>query len=457
MNHSENRFFDFILLRKLSISEVVTCLWLWLGLSIFVNNFVLSWLGRSPSQSISFYVIDGNCNQKMQGIGRHCFGDFYVPLELAKRQLPWADSINPYPPLVNIFFKLLGVIDNFGNARSSLFIYILLLASALVFPVWHLTFQKKYISKATFWKIMPIAIFSAPSSVVLDRGNIIGLTVPVIYLLVNSLHEKNQIKSGLLLVFLINLKPQFVAIIILFVFIFGMWSAIKWITICVLSVLSSFLLFLHNLFENFFDWLNQLTAYQTYSSFGEVYPVNISTANSIGLILRIFHIIPMSHADVKVINFVNYGVYLFYLVLIFAIFRKSRSVKIESMIVPLILLPTVLIPTSFHYYFVIMLPFVLIIFSGFFDEKFKQNRICIEVSSAFFGNRSTSFLSGILFTTALVPFGFSWDILIKNENLITHLQASVTWVIAQFVLSLLVLLWLTYPLRNNKFDVVKWK
>jgi hypothetical protein len=100
------------------------------------------------TESLIFSVNDGWCNPISDGIGNHCFGDFYnfMSGDIFK---PWTEVKTPYPPLAILYFiPYEFIISNFGVTKLILFVHLLFLLFCVIFPVLHLNLSKR-IKKGT--------------------------------------------------------------------------------------------------------------------------------------------------------------------------------------------------------------------------------------------------------------------------------------------------------------------
>jgi hypothetical protein len=144
------------------------------------------------TESLIFSVNDGWCNPISDGIGNHCFGDFYnfMSGDIFK---PWTEVKTPYPPLAILYFiPYEFIISNFGVTKLILFVHLLFLLFCVVFPVLHLNLSKR-IKKGTENTVISFAmLLSAPALMAFDRGNNIVMCVPFLYLLFLKTLEKKK-------------------------------------------------------------------------------------------------------------------------------------------------------------------------------------------------------------------------------------------------------------------------
>jgi len=210
------------------------------------------------------------------------------------------------------------------------------------------------------------------------------------------------------------------------------------------------------LFSNLVDWLNQMSSYQNYGKLGSLYPVNISTANTAAIFLRIGGSIFGYQISSYLTRLLIFLVYALFLGQIFYIIRNSEICHHGSFTIAMSVLPIIFFSTSFHYYFGVLIPFVIIIFVGLFDSNFRSKEICRVVGSMFFGSNYAKLLSSVLFFAALIPWVVPWNYFVASRNA-GDVSPSITWLLAQTCLTLLVFNWLVRIARKREFIDPIWE
>lgn len=66
-----------------------------------------SYLGLIYTESFSALMMDSWCDPKTEGIGKHCFSDFYSVKEISNSNNPW-QSGSTYPPLPILIVKAIS-------------------------------------------------------------------------------------------------------------------------------------------------------------------------------------------------------------------------------------------------------------------------------------------------------------------------------------------------------------
>lgn len=167
---SERAFADTVLVWMLA--GLAAC---WIALWVYGSYF-----GWDAFAAISFYGAETPCGVTAPfTVGRHTFGDFALPWFWASSGDPWSGQVcapSNYPATAMLPFSALTLLP-YG---AGLLAWEGALALALLSPFWWAT-------RGAGWKprlgAMSLATMSAPVTMVLDRGNIIGLLVPPLTLL----------------------------------------------------------------------------------------------------------------------------------------------------------------------------------------------------------------------------------------------------------------------------------
>ena len=122
-----------------------------------------------PTEHISFYVDDGWCDPSQQGVGNHCFGDFYFPKVLMDevsilentRGIP-----HPYFPSTTLFHRAFEI---FSGGRNGLFVFLSVLAIAGIIPAFVASHGRDWRDKSA--AVLGLGILSLPFLISIDRGN----------------------------------------------------------------------------------------------------------------------------------------------------------------------------------------------------------------------------------------------------------------------------------------------
>jgi hypothetical protein len=150
----------------------------------FVTTLLTAYFDLHPIEAISWVINDGWCKIGVEGLGKHCFGDYYYPLTLANLANPWAASQIGYPPLALAMWKPFIFIEQLLPGKTGLILFSATSWICAVFPLIHQRFVLKKLSNgATAFGLLVISV-CAPVIVTLDRGNNQLLVLPLFYLFV---------------------------------------------------------------------------------------------------------------------------------------------------------------------------------------------------------------------------------------------------------------------------------
>ena len=125
---------------------------------------------------------------------------------IAGNQDPWRIGVNPNPPFAMLIFKVFFTVSNFISPRFSLTLYMFLIFCAFMLPAVHAWRES---TKAFQMKLVYFSMYamSMPAISLIDRGNIIAFTVPLVYFAYFFHEEKPKLTVALLVISVI-IKPQ---------------------------------------------------------------------------------------------------------------------------------------------------------------------------------------------------------------------------------------------------------
>jgi hypothetical protein len=166
-------------------------------------------------------VDDGFCDPSIgEGVGQHCFGDYSITASIASVPNPWDDSIfggsfNYAAGGILLFkvlssFELLLGIQNFGLFAYLALTILLLMVPALMIGKQAPLSQRILLAFGT--------LSSLPALLAIDRGNSVGIAIPLLFLFVHFYNEGQIRKSIFFLVLSSLVKPQFSVFLLLFIF-----------------------------------------------------------------------------------------------------------------------------------------------------------------------------------------------------------------------------------------------
>jgi hypothetical protein len=332
------------------------------GLSLIYWWIAGSYLGVDTYSSRSFLGADEWCTTVSQGLGSHCWGDYYYPLIVVFSQFdPWnSDYPSPGPAASFLPFMIasvIGTIIGFGHAGLIVF-----LGSMTLLIGWSVWVGSKGMQlEPRLILFTTITLFSPPLIATLDRGNSVGFIVPLLVWLYWALRNQSQNQAILAIVLLTIVKPHFAVLIILFLISGQFKTFIKGVLMGGTIHVLAFLVVAGERFPvNIYDWLTELASYQDYSSVNTGWPQNISFAQSIYSIASFFRV--EENSDPTLEFLATYQGLIGPIVLLtvlsgVSILRNSLSeVQVAIILTSLIVMTS---STSFYYYAVFSIPALL--------------------------------------------------------------------------------------------------
>ena len=374
--------------------------------AIFLALFISSYFNWSITSIISYPTKDGWCDTTTTGVGDHCFGDFFAPVLISNDE-PWSQGINPNPPVAMNIFRIFQEVSVITTLQVSLFTWLILITICTFFPLIHLS-RQIYLTSETKWKITLIYSVSTPVIVALDRGNIICLTLPLVYLFMMQINAKPRYSLYLLVVAAL-IKPQLLIFSLLILKVNGLKSFVKALGIWLVLFLASFFTY-GNIRRDLSNYTAAISQYSDYATRGKIYPVNLSLRNTLDIISNALGQ-SIGQNLITVVAYCILGAFLMFTLL------NVKQLTNSRLIWNLTLIMISIIGTSFSYYSIyILLAFVVIIatnnYSDLFDSKV----------------RFTLFLSIVIL---LLPLhALSWK-LIPFFREYGQTQVSMTWSIGQ--------------------------
>ena len=419
-----NRLLTWVTFENLSLVSLI---------AMSVGVLYSSYMGLSYSEIISAPVSDGWCEPTTQGIGKHCFGDFYAPNSISSSSNPWnspglLDGV-AYTPLSFSYFNVISAELLLGiEQKLPLYINLVFTIFALSFPGLHIIVKKIKKGLSGKW-ILAVMLTSTPSLMMIDRGSNNFILVPLLYMYFVKIREGKSSKAFLLLFVMSLWKPQ----MLLFGFLLISWIGLRKFSLAMLATISgllvSFILYPNSMLVNIIDWVENSRAYQTYAPSPSI--GNYSFANFVGLLESTWHTLsspgqsfslldnPLSINEVSAISLM-YGVMAFGVVLLG---RKHLSANYQFLAVTVFFLQ--LPGTTFGYYTVfLILPLIFMIIDNEFagvDSSFKALNYVVY--------------GALLF--AMVP---AWPVnmtVLGIDPTGMFSASGITWVISHLLLSIL--------------------
>lgn len=333
------------------------------GISIFLWWVAGSYLGFDIFSSRMFFSADGVCDPTTQGLGVHCWSDYYYLINALESGNPYTKfetTLYPAAGLVPfMFFKLLT--DVTGISWLGVAAYLLSMSALISYSVWFATKGQSFERRVLFFSAL--VLFSPAVLVTLDRGNSVGFLIPTLIWLFSSIQNQKSTQTIMALALLSLIKPHYGVVALAFILAGRVKVGSKALWIGFTLNLLPFLVFWPREFpNNLLIWANTLLGYQDYATVTGLWPQNISFSQSIYLFFYIPNVASGGQLQ-PTLDFIEarqglWGplILVFVLALIFA-FRKKLSVTQTSIIVVSAVSMTSAI--SYYYYIVVAIPFIL--------------------------------------------------------------------------------------------------
>jgi hypothetical protein len=386
--------------------------------------------------AVSYSTNDGWCDAKTQGIGQHCFGDYYYPMFLQGKTFPWTGSPNPYPPIALEIYRPFQLLEKWTGARFALGFYIFLLAATVGVSIYFFI-KHQQASAVESSTIILGTIASAPIYSILDRGNSAVLLFPILLLWIISIRNQKHNQAMLLIIAASILRPQFILLTLIFLFTKNYKLLLKSLIGSSLVTLLSFSIYgLHSV-NNLTKWIVQLFRYQDYAAVASIFPVNISFVNSISLAFRAIEtpivptILKLTNAFIFTIFVISYSL-------------RQKEITLQMKINACLVTPIFFISTTFHYYFFII---SLVLLNSIMGSKSGDEVLFDKFAVA----RIYKLLSKLLFIIVLIPWALPWSLFPTLSDSRGWPVIGAHWVIAQAVFTLYAL-WvlIAHPLSIGK-------
>jgi len=341
-----------------------------------------SYLGLKYSESISAVADDDWCISKLEGVGIHCFSDFYQIAQFSKLENPWLNG-TPYTP-ISIF--IMDIISNDWFISISMKLPLLFNQSLLIicflFPfIYHWKSLNINVKNSNKF-FLTILGFSTPVLMTFDRGNSVYLLFPFVYFIFRGFLLENYLQVAILIGLAGMIRPQIMLLVFIFLPLINWKAAITSFGTFTVGLLVSFLLFPGNIFVNAARWLQNITIYQTYTDIPSLR--NYSFANFIGLLKGLFEVIlqnkqlgdafrpPISSNYVTIISVIFLFVSVIWLFIL-----RNKLTRFEILFICFLI--TILTPgTSFGYYLIFLIIPMMFLMIDCSDNSRKINFTLID-------------------------------------------------------------------------------
>lgn len=350
-------------------------------------------LNVNISEKLSFWASDGNCPTPEETFGKHCFGDFGLPIILIRESRNvWNSDLmfNPYTPGAMFIFRIFSHLIDFLGSNVATMIYLLLLFICAAIPIFAGT--KNYGNILFRLSVtLCLTLTSIPVLIALDRGSSILFILPCIYFSYIKF-SKSQYASGILLLLIATtIRPQ--AAIFFLILIINQKLKLFFVSIlgCFVTLSVMFFFWSPTLFLNSVNgWFRGVLIFGSWG-LGSPWPNNYSAAQGVDFLLSLF-----TNQNTQILSirfsYVLLGLYLVRLVYV----RSELSINqsFQYLIPLLFLYPT----TSWGYYASILMISLAILLT----EKDKLELKSIGMGSIKLAN-SYCFLLALSLSPLYIP------------------------------------------------------
>jgi len=416
------------------------------GISVFIWWIAGSYFGVDVYTSRIFPGDDTWCQPLTQGLGNHCWGDYYYTLVFINLDNPFlGETPNPYPAAALTLFMVFELLTTLtGIANFGVFAYITFMAATISYSVWFATKSQSFEKRITMFSTL--VLLSPAVLAALDRGNSVGFLVPAAIWLFSSIRSGNTQQTLLSLALLSVIKPHFGLVGLAFMVSGRVALGIKSLCLGAAVNVFAFLIFWPRDFpSNVFTWVQVLFRYQDYHSVATLWPQNVSFAQSVysftysmnlisgGIFASTLEFLEKIQGLIgpAFLTFVFLGIY---------VFRKTLTMT-QVCILALSSI-TMTSAISYYYYVVIAIPFLLSI------ENTKPHSLELNTKKSKAGHSDGDGINLVLWLASLlslvqipipwitfsasqipIPWMSSWEVVVASGVFVGGI-----WILCYFVI-----------------------
>lgn len=383
--------------------------------------FTSSYTEIKPTEALSYHLEDGWCAPDKEGFGKHCFGDYYAPIQSLSLDSPYEGLIRNAPPFAFLLLKPFAWVYENNPGRSSLFLFLAVSILCLLIPIFHML-KKRMISYKYVPILLVITFASGPVVSLLDRGNILVFTVPLVYLFFYHAREEEFAKATIYAILFTLIKPQLFLLALVFLALKQYKMMFNWALGSLVGSLASFLFFPHDFIINFQRWVSATLSYRSVGAVGVLEPVNVSLKSSIDVLFNIF-------GSVINQNLVSALCYLCFILATIKFIRDYSTRDDTYNCFLALLFPILFVGTTYHYYLSLLIVPLIFLLLDYRGSHQKNSGTKVGLMSRGINNLTT-----VVFIVILTPIVLPWSISGRFndrgwENISSH------WLLAQWVLS----------------------
>lgn len=261
-----------------SVMAAVSFASLWIG-TFYLNLPMSSVIGYSWTDGSS----DGKCPSAIQGIGRHCFSDYYTPSLAFRMVNPWENGYAYTPLAAQIFYPFYLLGEVFNSPRVGLITYLTLGALCVLIPtIW----ASRRSAEFSFPTLVIFGVFATPLVNAFDRGSVVMFMTPLLFIYAINICRQKWNIALIAAVVLSAAKPQYMVLLLPFL-VHRKWfllqRGLRWAI--GLNVLG-FIAFTSEPIPVFKQWFNFALAYNDSHQFYATQRANISPIHLLSKILN---------------------------------------------------------------------------------------------------------------------------------------------------------------------------
>ena len=325
-----------------SICAGVSYLCLWIG-TFYLKIPMDSVIGFGWNDGSA----DGKCPSAIQGIGRHCFSDYYTPSLAFKMINPWESGYAYTPLAAQLFYPFYLIGQIFNYPRLGLIVYLAIgLLCVLAPTIWASRQNQKF----SFPVLLIVGVLATPLINSFDRGSLVMFITPLLFAYALNICRQNWGIAVVAASVLGGIKPQFM-VLLLPLLVHRQWvhlqKGLRWgIGLNILGFIS----FTDDPIKVFNQWLKFAIGYNVPEKF---YGSNRANVSPINLISKVFNL-PISSINKLLDTNLHLGAFSTLVVVTFAIvlplFIIGKKSDLFGLTVISLVMSSIFIPTSNYYY-----------------------------------------------------------------------------------------------------------
>jgi hypothetical protein len=249
--------------------------------ALLAGAFASAWILSSyfkvdVAASLVYSGNDGYCDPGSRGLGVHCWVD-YASIQFTSLNAPPLAGEALYPLSSRIIRLPFFALDHLVDPRAATYIYLIVSAVCVLAPMLWATARMAMAQRLIV--ITVGGVCTVPFAAVIDRGNLIALTVPLMLVFVVALVRESPWVAAAAVVAMSTVKPQF-AILALALATRRLWlPALASFVGAMLAVGLPFLIQREGIGVATSSWADQVEFWLGATPLSNSWPVNLSLAH----------------------------------------------------------------------------------------------------------------------------------------------------------------------------------